>query len=81
MRQVLAAPKDCPQQVDLLDAVHRCRGPTRQIHRPNPFLESSSGCKYPPHSDFQATVKLVPSDVRADGTASSSSLLLTIMIF
>ena len=32
------------------------------------------------YSDFQATVKLVPSDVRADGTASSVPPLLTIMI-
>jgi hypothetical protein len=32
------------------------------------------------YSDFQATVKLVPSDVRADGTASSAPPLLTIMI-
>ena len=32
------------------------------------------------HSDFQATWKLVPSDVRAEGRASSEPLLLTMMI-
>jgi hypothetical protein len=32
------------------------------------------------YSDFHATVKLVPSDVRADGTASSAPPLLTMMI-
>ena len=32
------------------------------------------------HSDFQTTSKLVPSEVSAEGTASSLPLLLTIVI-